>query len=338
MNIENNSQWAYSIVPQWSIDRKLQPLLVIKTGYQWDDQGVLSPLPEADIEIEVVDRFYKDDAENKSLAASCDTVPFKKGFELLLTGTAHSQVPIQSITVSVALLDATQEPFWQKQCRVTGERHWQRSLLGWQPSDPTLFQSLPLQYEYAYGGQCSKNPDSTFNKNPVGVGFKINSDQRSLANIEQAPWLTNPKQNRTPAGFAPLAPHWSPRLERLKALDADAAAQGGCPYAWPVDRSLYNSAPADQILAAPPAPQCFLKLQGMHPINETQTVALPVITPQAWYQAALLPLAWDTLIIDADKQRLYQLWRVSVPINLSQLPSLKLSLSNALNCDQSEVA
>jgi hypothetical protein len=338
MNIDNKSQWAYCIAPQWTINRKLQPLLVVKTAYQWDDQGTLTPLPESDIEIEVVDRFYNDDAQNKGLAASSDTVPFKKGFELLLTGTAHSLAPTQSIMVSMALQDATHRTVWQKQCRVTGERHWQRSLLGWQPSEPALFQSLPMQYEHAYGGKCSKNSDNVFNENPIGIGFKINSEQNALPIIEQAPWLTNPKQSRSPAGFAPLAPHWSPRLERLQSLDAEAAAQGACPYSWPVDPNLFNAAPEDQILTEPPNQSCRLKLQGLHPKHEVQTIALPKNIPQAWYKSALLPLVWDTLIIDADKQRLYQLWRVSVPITLSQLPSLALTLSNAVPCDEGEVA
>ncbi|MFQ3229590.1 DUF2169 domain-containing protein [Reinekea sp.] len=338
MNIDNKSQWAYCIVPQWTIDRNLKPLLVVKTGYQWDDQGVLTPLPETDIEIEVVDRFYDDDAQNKSLAACNDMVPFKKGFELFLTGTAHSLTPTQSIMVGMALQDTTARTLWHKKCRVTGVRHWQRGLLGWQPSEPALFQNLAMQYEFAYGGTCSKNTDKTFRENPIGVGYKISGEQKSLPRIEQAPWLFNPKQSRSPAGFAALAPHWSPRLERLQSLDAEAAAQGACPYSWPVDPNLFNAAPEDQILTEPPNQHCLLQLQGLHPKYEVQTIALPKNTPQAQYKTALLPLVWDTLIIDADKQRLYQLWRVSIPITLSQLPSLTLTLSNAVTCDESEVA
>ena len=86
MQIENNTPFAAATLPMWHRNRKIHPILVIKTGYRWNDEGQLSALTQDEIIIEPVDRYTNDDAENASLEASADMVPFKNGFELLASG------------------------------------------------------------------------------------------------------------------------------------------------------------------------------------------------------------------------------------------------------------
>jgi len=329
MQIDNFSPWAHEAMPMWGKNRKLQPILAVKTGFRWDEHGKLTPLTTEEITIEAVERFFDDDAENRSVAAGAELVPFKKGFELFIHGTAYPHKSNVATRVCAELLAKNGHASWSKELLVFGERQWKRSLLGLIPSDPKPLQPLPLAYEYSFGGKNETKENQLFEPNPSGIGFSTLDDIKLLPQIEQRPTITSPKQKVAPAGFAPLASHWQPRLKKLAAMDSEAALAGLCPYPMLVDDTLYNAAPEDQQWSKPPQPTDFIRLTGFHAEQVEQQIEVPVCQPLVLVNKKdKADLTWDTLIIDADNCQLYQIWRAQIPVAVDTLPSLHIQITD----------
>lgn len=319
MQVDNRSPWASDSMPLWTDQRTLQPVLVIKTGFQWDALGHLHPIPVEDIPIETTERFYNDDPEQGSLAAAADMVPFKHGCELLIFGTAKAPSSGNAFNVEVQWFSEQQQRLWAKQLRVFGRHVWGKNLFGWMPSALEPVDYMPLRYEYAFGGQHEEKPEKTNPNNPVGRGQQV-SVGAELPQIQQAPFITSRHQKPMPAGFGPLAAHWQPRFERYRQLDAEAAASGQCPYPWRLDRALYNCAPADQQFEQWPDTKGSLRLKHFAGEHPEQSVNLPNCQPIATLSDGReIELRWDTLIVDTDNCSLFQVWRGVVPVSLKDL-------------------
>lgn len=322
LQLDNQSPWQAALYPGWSANRRPQTTLVIKTGYWFDTQGRLTPMDEIP-PIEEADRHH-DDPLTSSLAAGNEAVPFKQGGELLGFGTA--QPPDENARVMEVKLGLRREDndFWHKTLRVCGPRSWKRGLLTAGLSEPGRLEPLPLCYESAYGGQDLRQEDQRYEANPVGVGFSARSrlhPEQLVPQIELGPdWLSSPTQRPQPAGFGPLADHWSPRLERTPEIDPEAFDLGLCPYARDLAPDRYNAAPQDQQFDRPFQGNETLFLQGLVAGADPRgiLITLPGERPMAWQVASEhdqspLELVCDTLTLHADERTLTLLWRCAIP-------------------------
>lgn len=321
LQLDNQSPWLAALNPGWSATRQHQTTLVIKTAYWFSSRGqvsIMEPVPA----IEEADRHHGD-AGTSSLAAICESVPFKQGGELLCHGTA--QPPEENTKVMEVKLDLRRvdSDFWYKTLRVSGPRSWRRVLLSTAPGEPAPLQPLPLRYESAYGGSDPRKPEETCAANPVGQGYSRTSRHHpalQVPQIELGPdWLRAPTQRPTPAGFGPLAQGWFPRSALTPAIDEAAASQGLCPFAEDLPPDLYNAAPQDQRFGAPFQGNETLFLQGLVADADPRGILtkLPGEQPGAWLARSEsdqrpLSLICDTLIVDADEQALYLLWRCAI--------------------------
>ncbi len=128
-----------------------------------------------------------------------------------------------------------------KELAVIGNRYW-RAMIG--PSEPEPFTTMPLSYEYAFGGE-------KYNKNTVGKGMEtvdVFGEQRvPLPNIEYPDRLiTSEGERPEPAGFAALDIMWQQRQKRAGTYD-EKWAQEYCPaYPLDLDWHHFNAAPEDQ--------------------------------------------------------------------------------------------
>ncbi|NIM37522.1 MAG: DUF2169 domain-containing protein, partial [Hydrotalea flava] len=72
-------------------------------------------------------------------------------------------------------------------------------------STPKPLQTIPIQYEYAYGGDG-------YSANPIGMGFtnkSFGNKDLPLPHIELMPKIINKIIDRpAPAGFAPIPSYW----------------------------------------------------------------------------------------------------------------------------------
>jgi hypothetical protein len=328
LDIDNRTPWSAGLYPGWSRDRQRQMTLVVKAGYAFDKRGRLVPRPHP--LIEEVDR-YRGKADRSSLAAACETVPFKAGAELLLCGTARPSRAGSTVALVEVGLRLAGDRSWKKTLTVYGERRWEMTLLGPAVSAPQPLRDLPLCYEHAFGG-CDRHDDQkVFSANPVGKGYSDRGWRLKgleLPQIESGPpFITSPGSRPEPAGFGPLAPFWAQRRQAFAALDLEAAGYGGSPFAENAAVDMHNCAPSDQRFDNPFAGGEVLHLKGL--IEGAQApdgviLHLPRLRPQFTLEAGesrqVLTARCDTLLIDCDRRELSLLYRGAIPFGLLDRP------------------
>ncbi len=323
--LDNRSDWAAGLYPGWSRDGKRQITAVLKIAYSYDLQGRVMPLTPPP-ELEEADRYHGEPGRS-SLAAACETVPFKDGGELLLGGTAHPSKPGSTVMEVSVGLRRVNDRFWEKTLRLFGPRRWDKSLLGISASKPAPLEPLPLRYEHAYGGVDPNHENQCYGANPVGSGFSQKGWRvkgMALPQIEIGPkFISGPSQRVAPAGFGPIAPYWEPRLNASKELDGDAVSWGGCPFGNRAPAGLYNAAPLDQRFDAPFEGGETIRLKGLiseAPHPDGTLVHLPCPRPDlklvSGNRVENLQAVCDTLTIDIDARTICMLWRTGLPWNM----------------------
>lgn len=319
MNLDNQSRGSALFQPGWLFDGQLSQIVVVKFSARFDLDGSITPLDNA-AELASGDQYHED-SEARSLACANDMVPFKQGFEWLLTGQAQAAEERTAQNVAVTWMRNGQ-PLQEKSLALFGPRTWQKSWAGIVPSEPELLADLPLQWELAYGGQDDSN-DEVLTENPVGQGWFSKSRKtaigQAMPQIEQQPLLLRAGQTRTPAGFGPVAPHWAPRQAGFSSLDAEAPLHGANPYTTRTPADLYNAAPKDQRMAQAPETGDTLLLSGFYRDAPNLVLTLPTPTPMVFHRSdrsrgKRLTMQWDTLLIDTTEQRLDWVYRGALPM------------------------
>lgn len=192
----------------------------------------------------------------------------KRSAEFLATGhayTAHQQIRNQCmVKMRVGSLE--------KNLRVSGDRYW----LDKRATPPQDFESMPLDWQHAYGGaSCADNP--------LGIGADeetVNGVRtRRLPNIESpdAP-IQRPDQQPSPAGLGAIDVMWPRRFARIgKDYDARWAQEDFPAFSADMDWHLFNAASEDQwwrdadsIPAGAP-----YEIWNMHPHKPCQEGRLP---------------------------------------------------------------
>lgn len=217
------------------------------------------------------------DVNVSSLWHPSDLVPLKPVTDVIINGTATAPEgqSLPSWECSVAIND-NDECLLTKSFRVTGPRSWEpqwkrplrdgeamewrrhRHLFrGWELSEPEPVTSVPLRYEFAYGGVIEIAGDDgspridTDHHNPLGRGridrdFTDHTKKVAAAQIEALDDpITDPYAIYRPVNVGPIPPAWLPRRPLGGTYD-QAWLDSGWP-AWPKDYSFsyHNSAPAD---------------------------------------------------------------------------------------------
>ena len=172
-----------------------------------------------------------------------------------------------------------------RQLAVCGPRYWEKgSFGGWALTSPEPIVSLPLQYEYAYGGECRIDPEDPASKqvepkyrltaesagsiptartgppsptgparlNPVGMGFAEEwyLKAKKIKRV-RAPQIDLPEDpvrefgKTYPAqGFGVVTKAWLPRRKLCGTID-DAFIQSGRPLPEDFDFAFWNGAHPD---------------------------------------------------------------------------------------------
>jgi uncharacterized protein YjbI with pentapeptide repeats len=165
-----------------------------------------------------------------------------------------------------------------KELNVFGDRQFR----GDQPGQPEPFESMPLTWENAFGGEG-------FAANPLGKGFKPVSDQQRgkyhpLPNIEYPnDMLYRPGQRTRPAGFGPIDLSWPQRLAKAGTYDKKWLEQHFPAYPPDIDWSYFNAASSDQQLAKPFLGDESWTLDNMHPEIPRLSGNLPGIRARCFF-------------------------------------------------------
>ena len=250
----------------------------------------------------IVDDSYWDNNPSASLYAPSDFVPYKPRVDVLLTGHAYAPGGASVETLGVRL----QVGSLVKALTLTGDRAWVQARNGMAPGASTHFRRMALRYERA----------ALAGENPVGFAGLAQPGEigRPLPSVVAT-------GTQTP-GFGPLPLLWRARRRNLP----DAAvmwayrvrlASASMPPGFDFD--LFNSAPAEQQIAALP-PRAAIVLENLHPQLPRLETWLPALAPKLFRldrsagRASPVALRADTLWIDTDRAVAVVSWRALTPI------------------------
>jgi hypothetical protein len=326
LELVNNTLWSAGLYPGWDRYRRPQMTLVIKAGFWFSERGELTPMKNPP-PIEESDRFYEESGDS-SLAAACDTVPYKNGAELLVYGTAYPPQQDSSMMEVSLGLRRNNEDYWQKSLRVFGPRSWHRGLTGVSLGRPESLEPLPLRYEFAYGGSDPRNEMQQYDKNPVGAGYSHRSRYHSALGVPQieisSTFLRSLTQRPEPGGFGPIPTFWEPRIRHQPNMDEGRQSMGLCPFLDDVNPAFYNAAPPDQRFSETFAGTESILLKGL--LNKRDgdnavLIHLPLLSPKIDLQKGgerkAITAQCDTLVVNADAREIHLVWRAGISQSLT---------------------
>lgn len=232
------------------------------------------------------------------LTACSDLVPFKPRVDVLVEADAHTKAGegLALVSLSIGALS--------KEIVILGARRWQGGVL----SEPAPFDTLPLCYRHAFGGDGVA-------ENPAGTGTPGSPPPR----IEHPDHLMrSPMDKPPPVGMTPIHPSWAPRAGLLGTADDVWADERWPALPADADVAFFNAAPRDQQCARLAGDEPF-QLTSVLPGGEMLRGQLPGQAPSLSVRredgtvTGLAPKL-DTVIIDARRRQLALTWRASVSV------------------------
>ena len=269
---------------------------------------------------------YYGEPDKTSVRYESDVVTYKRGTDIIVNGHAYAAGGRAAYSVDTSVQVANRN----KQCRVFGNRVWEKSsqsVMTLAPGQPEPFEKIPMLYELAFGGvEIVKNGDAIPEfcaSNPIGKGFigkkKSSIEGMPLPNIEDPRHLIKKWDDRPPpAGFGFIGRAWQPRVALAGTYDEQWKKTRLPLLPNDFDDRYFNGAHPDLIT------EDFLNngeritltnlsesgdLQFDLPIwNEPVTVFLK--GNKEIYQSIL-----DTVVIEPDTNSVLVTWRVTIPCN-----------------------
>jgi len=281
-----------------------------------------------------------------SLLYESDLVHTKARTDVILHGHAYSPGGKPATQTDVRLKVATID----KALRVHGDRRWEPGLLRTALTRPEPFTRIPIMYERAFGGtdQSSKNPKrhAWEPRNPVGTGF---ATHRSHLRGQLAPNIEDPRKpyrswrRGRPAGFGPIARHWSPRVQLAGTYDQAWEESRSPLLPADFDRRFYQCAPEDQ------QAQGFLKggeIVELHNLTPDGFLSfrLPRVTlgmTTRFYDGTMSRhrATLHSVIIHPDERRFQLVWHSQLPCHqkVNQLEVTEVILKRRLQVPRAEM-
>lgn len=310
-------------------------VLVVKATF---DIGVTPTLTQEQVPVNLSGEYWGE-PDSSPYKFEPEAAFFKPATDVVLVGHAYpARANAKQVDVQLAVGGLS------KTLRVFGDRHWDKGVAGIRSTEPSRFESLPLSYDRAYGGWDLSDPREPIcdRRNPLGRGFRRKGATfqagSQLPNIEDpAHLLSRYDGPSVPAGFGFTHGDWEPRAALSGTFD-DAWLQHRSPW-LPGDfqRSFFNAASPGFIAAGYLRGDETVMAQGVRPDGARLLARLPALrAPECTFkrrgsQPVAATTAFDTLIIDADAQRLQLLWRCCVPAvdGLQGLAAIEISCANA---------
>lgn len=307
-------------------------LVAVKGTYLINPDGS-TQLDDDQVQVCLAPKF-RDDPNQTSLMYESDFIRTKSSTDVILQGHAYAPggIPATELDVTLKLANIN------KTLRVIGDRVWQDSLFNIKLSSPQPFTKMPLTYERSFGGtdQISENPKhhGWERRNPVGLGFATRVEHligKPAPNVEDPKSLISHwKHHPRPAGFGPIAGHWSPRVELAGTYDEKWEKDRLPLLPEDFDDRFYQCAPDDQqvpgfLKGGEPVelynltPGGFLRFQLP---RETLGFRTTFSDNDIQVHRAVL----HTVILEPDVPRFFVVWHTSLPCHHKALKLLKTTI------------
>jgi hypothetical protein len=325
LQLNNNTPFAteFSLFPnEEGIDTLY---LMVKATFNIGSQWSLTneqPLPiQAD--------EYWGDVETSSIKQLSDFHLGKKSTDIIMNGHAiapHGKA-VNQLDVSLHVGKVS------KTIRIFGDRQWNNGYI----TAPIPFQTMPLVYERAYGGQHILDNDKLIEQhNPVGLGFvgkrsKTEVDGLPLPNLEDPSALISAiKDTPKPACFAGIAPFWAPRNVFAGTYDQQWQQTQAPFLPDDFDKCFFNAAHADLIYPEFLVGGEQVTITHMHEQGNL-TFTLPHVQLKAEVDMAdkinNLTFNCETLLLSPNDLTLSMVWRASLKCDKKALKIKQIKIN-----------
>ncbi|CDL87597.1 DUF2169 family type VI secretion system accessory protein [Xenorhabdus cabanillasii] len=193
MEFRNLTPFAVMNYQMFDVEDTEHHVAVMKIGYQLLPAGQgkhiveLLPAPPLCLQDE-----YRGQMNASQVLQESDLAPFKPRCDVIVNGTAYAPDgrPCTEFPVRLHVQSRQGQTLLDKTLTVTGEREFIRDTSGnWQLTAPKSFTTLPLDYRYAFGGEC-----------------KIHADDKASKHLKESDQLTPEQRQQHPDGEnAPVA-------------------------------------------------------------------------------------------------------------------------------------
>lgn len=293
-------------------------ILVVKATYDLPVSSVEPVLAQKQLPLEYAD-IYQGEPGKSSLRYEADMAMEKTGTDVILVGHAYAKQigdPYVDVSLRVGKL--------KKTVRVFGDRHWKTFFGISTISKPLPFQKIPLDYERAFGGIDTSNPNPKKHeyesRNPVGVGFRAKHSKLpvngiKLPNIEDPKNLINSPKNRpAPTGFGFISKNWKPRMDFQGTYDDNWLKRRSPLLPEDFDKR-FNSAASPGLITN----DFFVGNEAVEIKNASPTTYINSNIPNVLVVGSLLidaklcymDMRLDTVVINTDSSNLIIVWRGS---------------------------
>ena len=354
--MELHNDTPFHVLDFGSVDNRGQPfhVVVLRSTFEVSDDGVLR-LAEEPSPLVMADELYGN-VGSSSVKQESDLAPFKPKCDVVVLGDAIApgEKPARRFQTGITLRRKG-NILLDKRVMVTGPRYWKQPVIPlspWKLTEPEPIQSLPMRYEYAYGGECRVNQGDSatkrvarkyllkpeqraehpegnakapvahtcFGANTVGKGYMerwyLNAKRLSRVPAPQIESLNDPiktlGKSYTPQGFGILAKACASRISFAGKMD-DAFIKSGKSLPEDFDFAFWNGVPADMQIPW---------LEGTEEVKLTnmgipQAFVLPEhkICAEVIYrdrQMAGLDFNCDTLIINTEQKTVSLVYRLKL--------------------------
>lgn len=278
--------------------------------------------------------FAEDDPDGeRGVYYESDLVHFRPRADLLCVGRCYAPGRRAATEVLVEFGVGRHS----RKLRVTGDRRWEKRLLGASVSEPEPFRDMDLGYHRCFGGPG-------FAPNPIGRGYlpkvKLPSEgEVLLPNIEDpSDLVTSPKSRPAPAGLGPLMNTWEPRASALGTYGENWLATRSPWFPENLDWSVFNAAPkrmqikgylrGDEALVLRNLHREIAEFRGQLPGTRVRAFVEQSERPDALVEAPRvgfheIQMNLDTLWVDTEAERLVLVWRGAFPVATEELEDVQ---------------
>lgn len=250
------------------------------------------------------DGYWNDDP-SRGIVAPSDKAPYKPRADIMLVGHAYApnKQPTRAVVARVTIGNL------DKAIEVVADRAFR--LHDGQLLEGQRFAKARLSWDRAAGG-----PDTN---NPVGMRFDAQPDAYGMIpipNLQPAGFFVSKRSDVfAPICFAPIAPAWPGRVERLGRAAGAFPKPGWTDVPLPegLDPMFFQAAPPDQQVPEIRANERII-LENLHPDHPRVVTSLPGLRPRAFVERATgereeVAFVADTLLIDTDRLVCVVVWR-----------------------------
>lgn len=268
---------------------------------------------------------YTGEPGASSLRYDADLVPRKPTTDLIVNACAHAPRGRAAASVVVGLRAGT----LRKELVVHGPRVFYQGTAGITPSSALPFTHHPITYEWAYGGTGAVDPDPRRQRidlrNPVGKGVAARPADLVNQPAYRVEYPGSTPSKAGPAGFGPIASHWSPRRELAGTYDEQ----------WERSRKPLLAADYDErfVLCSPVDQRPAQHLRGGEPIelvNMTPEGVLSIQVPKIYltFSTRFGPRNKEhrskvaCVVIEPEERRLAVVWQTTLPVGATEVDYL----------------